>query len=41
MCECFLYLIGTRSDSENFHETPSVVIELVSEAVSAAVRLLT
>ncbi|OQU82075.1 uncharacterized protein LOC8055953 [Sorghum bicolor] len=32
---------GTRSDSENFDETPSAVIEELSEAVSAAVRLLT
>jgi len=37
----FLYIIGTRSDSENFDETPSAVIEELSEAVSAAVRLLT
>lgn len=36
---CFLYPIGTRSDSENF-EIPSVVIKELSEAVSAAVRLL-
>ncbi|XP_066348497.1 uncharacterized protein [Miscanthus floridulus] len=32
---------GTRSDSENFDETPSAVIKELSEAVSAAVRLLT